>query len=285
MKKIVVLFSTALLFSGCEHTGGDINGHGSPADITIIGSQNFSHTALVIGNGNYNDKQGKLTNPVNDARAMYRKLKSLGFKEVVLVTDGNLTQMKNAITEFGNKLRHSEGDDVAVFYYSGHGTYGGGSNYLYPIFEKGRAPDGYELGKETIADRLVLEEMGEHNRDGINVFILEACRNNPWSARSGLTPEGLMSAKRSLKNAVTALAAGEGETVPDRPLHSNSLYTEKLLNALEHAKEKRITEVFDEVKSSVETATEHTSSPQHPEHVYGGTEGDQICFGGCSIDG
>ncbi|MBI5164805.1 MAG: caspase family protein [Magnetospirillum sp.] len=67
--------------------------------------------ALIIGNGSYKD--ASLKNPPNDARAMARTLKGLGF-DVLEHTNLDNRSMNRAITAFGEKLR---GGGVGLFFY------------------------------------------------------------------------------------------------------------------------------------------------------------------------
>ncbi len=86
--------------------------------------------ALVIGNSSYKD--APLRNPVNDARAMSKALKSLGF---TVISGENLSQrkMKKLIDKFGRKIRNG---GVGLFYYAGHGMQVDGINYLIPVSAK-----------------------------------------------------------------------------------------------------------------------------------------------------
>ena len=85
-------------------------------------------TALVIGNSDY-ELISPLRNPVNDARAMARTLRELGF-DVVAKENLNQKEMKRAIRDFGRKLGLG---GVGLFYYSGHGLQVDGVNYLVPV--------------------------------------------------------------------------------------------------------------------------------------------------------
>jgi len=59
--------------------------------------------ALVIGNAAY-ESAGKLVNPVNDADAMERSLKNLGF-DVIALKNAGQREMERTISKFGKKLR------------------------------------------------------------------------------------------------------------------------------------------------------------------------------------
>jgi len=58
--------------------------------------------ALVIGNSNYSTS--RLRNPVNDAKAMAIKLRSLGF-DVTERLDVDQRNMRRAMIDFGKKLK------------------------------------------------------------------------------------------------------------------------------------------------------------------------------------
>ena len=60
-----------------------------------------SRVALVIGNSDY--KEGKLANPVNDARAMAARLRALGF-DVALRENLKLRQIGGDYNEFRSKI-------------------------------------------------------------------------------------------------------------------------------------------------------------------------------------
>ena len=91
----------------------------------VYSAQN--RVALVIGNGAY--KEGPLRKPVNDARILKNVLMRAGF-QVSLLENGNKRQMIEAVKNFGKKLRKS---DVALFYFSGHGSQYMDRNWIFPI--------------------------------------------------------------------------------------------------------------------------------------------------------
>jgi uncharacterized caspase-like protein len=226
--------------------------------------------ALVIGNGNY--EYEALSNPVNDAVDMAKNLRKLGFR-VDLQTNLKHKEMKKVIRAFGKRLDHTSGADIGVFYYSGHGTYDD-HNYLIPIKNRGIRRD--NLKYKAVSDQQILAEMGRFNKDGVNIFILDACRDepHPGSRKKGLTRKGLTAARLS-KDMVMALAAAAGQVADDRFDHRNSLYTEHLLKKLESARGKRISEVFMSVRQSVAVAEKGNNIP-----VTVMTVAD-VCFGGC----
>ena len=176
--------------------------------------------ALVIGNANY-AYAGRLRNPVNDARAIGSTLEELGF-QVTMVTDASQRKMDQAIRSFGKELKDNNG--VGLFYYAGHGMQIEGENYLLPTdinpsnefdVTYDAVPVGKLLGQMEVAD------------NGMNVVILDACRNNPFarSFRSNsrglaqvIAPTGTFISYATAPGSVAA--DGEGE---------NGLFTAKLL--------------------------------------------------------
>jgi len=84
--------------------------------------------ALVIGNGAYAG-MGRLTNPTNDARLLSRALTERGF-EVDMQLELPLSKMKDAVLQFTRSLKP---DDLALFFFAGHGIEVDGQNYLIPI--------------------------------------------------------------------------------------------------------------------------------------------------------
>ena len=181
--------------------------------------------ALVIGNGQYADSP--LANPVSDAKAMAQKLKKLGF---TLQGDGpllnaNRQAMTEAVRAFGSRLRSSGG--VGLFYFAGHGLQVEGHNYLVPI--------GADIAKESDVEfecypaEKVLAEMGSSS-DRLNIVILDACRNNPFSrdfGQQGLSPMA------KAAGALIAYAAAPGKTASDNAGAQNGLYTEELLKLID----------------------------------------------------
>ena len=88
--------------------------------------------ALVIGNANYWNANA-LNNPVQDALAVSRAFRALGFSVVTLGSDVTRSQMTDLLKEFAIQAGDS---DWAVVYYSGHGVERNGVNYLIPVDAK-----------------------------------------------------------------------------------------------------------------------------------------------------
>ncbi len=91
---------------------------------TLFAQQKEVRVALVIGNSAY--KQAPLRNPVNDARDMAVRLRSLGFT-VIERSNLGIRQIGSTLREFRSKLTPGS---VALVFYAGHGMQIKGENYL-----------------------------------------------------------------------------------------------------------------------------------------------------------
>jgi hypothetical protein len=243
--------------------------------------------ALVIGNSNY-EKSNYLDNPHNDASAVAEKLRKLGF-DVELLLDQKSKEMQMAVEEFGQRLGSSQDEDFGFFYYSGHG-YGAENeaNYLIPIDDKNL--DGYNLGgtdqKETnddnaISDKLVLVKMDHYNKKGINIAVLDACRDNPPLGNKGFFRTGLETHYGNyISNVVVGFATRAGKVIPNRN-HRYSLYTEKLLEALEKSSHKPLINMFQEVEEAVQMTSHGRQTPEHIFFAEGGDKVSYSCLGAC----
>lgn len=184
----------------------------------LSSSNSESRVALVIGNSNY--ASAPLKNPVNDANVVAATLRELGF-DVIARTDVDLRAMQQAVREFSRKIKNGA---VGLFYYAGHGMQTGGRNFLIPIGAQIEAEG--DLVLEGLDLNSILEQMGmAQNR--LNIVILDACRNNPFtrSFRSG--SQGLAQVNAPAGTFI-AYATAPGQTASDGK-GQNGLYTQELL--------------------------------------------------------
>lgn len=128
-------------------------------------------TALVIGNADYS--WAPLRNPVNDAEAMAEALKNAGFT-VAVETNADHAKMVEAVRAFGKALKQKGG--VGLFYFSGHGMQIDGENYLLPV--GGEYANFDEVKEGSVTALAIVDAMAQAHSD-LNIFILDACRNNP----------------------------------------------------------------------------------------------------------
>lgn len=138
--------------------------------------------ALVVGNAAY--RSAPLRNPVNDARAMRDKLQSMGF-DTLYFENLQTRQVGAALREFRNRIRPGA---VALFFYAGHGVQVRGENYLPAVdAEIGSEED---VPQQSLSLGAVLNTM-EDSKAGVNLVLLDACRNNPYARSFRSAPMGL----------------------------------------------------------------------------------------------
>jgi tetratricopeptide (TPR) repeat protein len=131
-----------------------------------------TRTALVIGNGAYAHVKA-LPNPPNDARAVARSLREIGFS-VSEGIDLDRATMQKATRDF---LRQAARAQVAVVYYAGHGVQIDGRNYLIPV--DAELKPGASLTESMIDMDTIMAGLDDQIRT--NILILDACRNNPMA--------------------------------------------------------------------------------------------------------
>ena len=199
--------------------------------------------ALVVGNNAY--PTAPLRNPVNDARAIARALRDVGFN-VMLVEDGSQLATQRAIRTFGDNIAKG---GVGLFYFAGHGMQVRGKNFLIPVNAEIARED--EIEFTAIDVNLVLAKM-DSAKNPLNIVILDACRNNPFgrgfrSAQAGLAqvdaPTGSFIAFATAPGSVAADGAGE-----------NGVYTKYLLAEMARPGVP-IEQLFKQVRIGVMTET------------------------------
>ena len=201
-------------------------------------------TALVIGNGAYSS--GPLKNPVNDATDMANALQKLGFK-VILKKNASLETMEEAIEDFGNRLKRG---GVGLFYYAGHGVQVNGVNYLIPV--------GANVNKESdvrfkaFDTGRILAEM-ENANNGLNIVLLDACRDNPFGKSFRSASRGLAVVSNAPTGTFISFSTSPGQVARDGDGH-NSPYTKALLQYMQEPGTP-ITDVFMNVRQKLRKET------------------------------
>ena len=213
--------------------------------------------ALVIGNAAY--ANNPLANPEGDAELIETTLERLGFDAVVRETNlGTLSALRGAVRAFGRQL---SANDLAFFYYSGHGLQAPGGdrgetqNYLLPT--------GYdwETPLDEVEDSALSFEQVKRILDvaQLRVMVLDACRKyklGKSDGGGGLAPtvaaRGELIAYATEANAV---ATDEGDGA--------GIYAQELTVALRQPGVE-VKEVFQNVMERVDA---RTKGAQHPEYV------------------
>ncbi len=193
--------------------------HGYAKD---IGYTEGSRTALVIGNAQYTNSP--LKNPGNDAHDMAEALRNIGF-DVTLALDVDRRAMGKSIRAFGQKLKSRGG--MGLFYYAGHGVQLDERNYMIPVDSPMLEED--EVPYDSVDVGSVLTKMESAN-NGLNVIILDACRNNPFPSRTRGSSRGL--ARVEAPNGSMIVYATKPGHVADDGTGRNGIFTGHLLNQL-----------------------------------------------------
>ncbi len=213
----------------------------NPSSVTAATEQRI---ALVIGNGAYSS--GPLKNPVNDAADMAVALKRAGFI-VTLKKNANIQEMVEAIEDFGNNLKRG---GVGLFYYAGHGVQVSSVNYLLPVSAKINKES--DVRFQAVDAGRVLAEM-ENANNGLNIVILDACRDNPFGKSFRSASRGLAIVANAPSGTFISYSTGAGQVAGDGE-GENSPYTKALLENIDKPG-LTINKVFMNVRSKVKKET------------------------------
>ena len=156
----------------------------------------------------------------------------LGF-DVIARRNADQITMKRAIQEFGSRLEKAGPGAVGLFYYAGHGVQLNGRNYLIPTTAHIDREGDVEI--EAVSADWVIEQM-RYARNRLNIVILDACRNNPFTRSMRSVDHGLGQHGRAGGNP-HRLFHRPGLGGRRRRRARNSPYTEALTHAMrEHAR-------------------------------------------------
>lgn len=236
--------------------------------------------ALVIGNNRYETSTGPLRNAVNDAKAMSKTLRSLGF---IIIEEHNVTrdELLSALLKFRNKLR---GAEVSLFYFAGHGISVAGSNYLLPV-KSGYNPEATdETARRLLAETKLFnaeQAVAEMSNTGAgcNLVILDACRTTPIArnvSTRDVTNSGGLVEMNPPAGSLIAFSTDAGRAASDGA-GSNGIYTEELTRHL-LTPGLTIEQVFKRTRASV---MERTNGAQIPAE-YSRLVGDDIFLAGAA---
>ena len=233
-------------------------------------------TALVIGNAAY--KVAPLKNPVNDAQAVAGALRNLGF-QVIYRENATQREMIEGLREFSNRARKSQ---VRLLYYAGHGVQLRGRNYLIPVDTGALSED--EIPQKGADVTELLERLGTLT-EGVNLIVLDACRNNPFAASTaqladgrhvrtrGLGPQGGgLAPLQAPSGTLIAFSTAPGAVAIDNPLQRNSVYTRHLLANLA-VPGLAIEKLFKQVRVAVAQETQQQQVPWETSSLMG-----EFCF-------
>jgi Caspase domain len=210
--------------------------------------------ALVVGNSAYQNVT-RLENPSNDARLIAETLSGLGFS--LIGGSAQLDLDKSALdTDVQNFGREIQGADVALFYYAGHGLQVNGSNYLVPV---GANPTREaDVDFQMVDINLVLRQM-QSSGTRLNLVILDACRNNPFSARGLRSADGGLAQMRAPEGTLISYATQPGSVAQDGS-DGHSPYTKALATTIKQAG-LDVFQTFNQVGLAVKRQTGGSQQP------------------------
>lgn len=210
-----------------------------------------SKQALVIGNSAYTHTS-PLQNPVNDAQAVSKTLRQLGFSVTTLL-DTDQRAMEATIAMFGSSLRKFDG--VGLFYYAGHGMQVDGENYLLPIDINPKSEA--DIRYDAVPVGKLLGQM-EAAGNSMNLVILDACRNNPFTRSFRASSQGLAQVIAPAGSFIS-YATAPGQVAADGE-GGNGLFTSKLLNHM-ITPGLKLEEVFKQVRIDVQKESNNQQVP------------------------
>jgi Caspase domain len=216
---------------------------------------NEKRIALVVGNSAYR-YVGRLDNPKNDAKLVSQTLQSLGF---TLIGGGPQLDLAKedfdrAVQDFAQIL--SQGADVALFYYAGHGIQARGTNWLLPTSANPNREIDVEF--QAVDAQLVLRVM-ESAGTRLNMMILDACRNNPLAGRGLRSASGGLAQMQAPEGSLIVYATQPGNTAMDGS-DGDSPFTRALAQTMKKPG-LDVFRLFNEVGLQVKRATGGAQQP------------------------
>ena len=196
--------------------------------------------AIVVGVSEYDDETLKLDHPENDARRIAEALKTIhGFEVIPLMSRDKRTLRHLLMEEWQYRVGELKDHDVVLLYFAGHGIELKGRNYLLPSDVRRSAPSAGSVGAITLTSidfqwmlELLADRQNQHG--GVTgIFILDACRNNPFPFAEDLkddVPVGLVAGRLPSTEVFIMYSAGVGQEALDGLAGAgHSVFAEALL--------------------------------------------------------
>jgi len=211
--------------------------------------QTYERIALVIGNNDY--QEFKLSNAVDDSRAMKAFLESKNFK-VIYAENADERVMRIKQDEFFSSLSQKS---IAFIYYSGHGIQeksqkynGETTNYLIPIDNR-KLKSVTDLDYNAISLNKMLTLLDERNH-GLNMVVIDSCRSGFGRSFSRSASSTL--ANISAKGVFIAYATSSGTTASDNGRFRKSF--------IQHASQPlKLNDIFENVKLDLNDMSQRPS--------------------------
>jgi len=230
--------------------------------------------ALIIGNNEYSTIPS-LNKAVNDARSIASALEDANFN-VTLLKDASYREIVKSVDSFARKLKE---DDVAVFFFAGHGVQLGSGNYILPVDVDATNQSMVERTSYSLDDITFL--LGKQ-KSGFQLIIVDACRDNPFptKTRSFGSTRGLIPVEAA-KGQMIIYSASRGQQALDRlsetDTNPNGVFTRKFLENIRR-EGKSALDIIRDVQDEVEELALSVDHEQRPA-VYNESRGDFYFFG------
>src|SRR5688572_20806377 len=142
--------------------------------------------ALVIGVKSY-QFVAPLQNTLNDATDISALLKTKGFQVIEVYDPKTKRELQDAVRKYFALLQ-SKPKAAGMLFYSGHGMQVDGSNYLIPTLANPQIKA--DIDDQCLNMDYVMQAI-EQAGNPLNIFVLDACRNNPFRSFSRSSERGL----------------------------------------------------------------------------------------------
>ncbi|MCF8198913.1 MAG: caspase family protein [Sulfuritalea sp.] len=222
------------------------------------GNEKDVRIAVVIGNSKY--PSGALSNPRNDATAIFNSLKKLGF-DAELKMDATKDDMDEVFRRFSAKAARAH---VALMFYAGHGIQVNGNNYIIPIDAKPKSER--DLKRDMIKMDDIIDDMGDAR---VKLVFFDACRDNPLARSFNRGGSRGLAAPVEATGTLISFATKHGNTAADGE-GEHSPYTKALLEAMENPSGVEIEQMLRRIQQNVRQATNGQQEPWR----YGSLDGD-----------
>ena len=225
--------------------------------------------ALLVGNAGYGQEVGELDNPHNDIAAIRSALLDAGFapQNIKVVKDTSRIELLREVTRFAERAETLTSNDIAFFYYSGHGARRPLGNGMSLIPTDVRTVDNEDFWFETIDlnSEIIQTFVGpKGNRSPAAwVVAIDACRNElrlPQRALGGGSKS--FGGVPTTSGMLISFAADTGETAADKVAGSTRLSPYAKVLSEELVKPGRsLSGIFNSVRPGVMQLTGRAQQP------------------------
>lgn len=251
--------------------------HVEPVSTVATSLTGGFYRALIIGNNDYQDPEGKwksLENPVTDAKAVASVLRdNYGFSDIQYLENATRKDILNALTDLSKKVMKQ---DSVLVYYAGHGylEQENSKGFWIPVDAVGKDQSTF-VRNSTIRDELTtIASRVQHT-----LLISDSCFSGTLLRRGTRGPATQNYTEQyydkvASKKSVQIVAAGGVEYVDDNYRSSgHSPFTYFLLNELKHNNQPLI--AVSELSANVEKAVANNAD-QVPESGVLQGAGDEL---------